>query len=92
MIGVRWAVTEWKSRGIGVAPDLADGMVFTYAQDGQWGHYAGQGNHWALKAEKQGTALPEVNVPPPNVRAGTETRWYRGQWQKYLKTKGWIAA
>jgi|SRR6516164_2379077 hypothetical protein len=40
-----------------------------------------------------------VDVTPvarPKVRPGVEVRWhhdgYRGYWQKYLKTKGWVAA
>jgi hypothetical protein len=35
-------------------------------------------------------------VPKPKVRPGVELRWrhdgYRGYWQKYLKTKGWVTA
>ena len=34
----------------------------------------------------------QVPVPPPKVRAGIETRYRRGQWEKYLKSKGWVAA
>lgn len=30
----------------------------------------------------------EVKRPKSKV----ETRWHGGQWQKYLKTKGWVAA
>ena len=30
-------------------------------------------------------------VPCPKVRKGMETRWYRGRWEKYLKTKGWVS-
>ena len=33
----------------------------------------------------------QVPVPPPKVRAGIETRYRRGQWEKYLKSKGWVA-
>jgi hypothetical protein len=36
--------------------------------------------------------LEEVPVPCPKVKAGTETRWHAGRWQKYLKTKGWVTA
>jgi hypothetical protein len=31
-----------------------------------------------------------IRVPKPKTRV--ETRWYRGHWQKYLKSKGWVAA
>lgn len=32
-----------------------------------------------------------VPVPVPKVRPGIELRWRDG-WEKYLKTKGWVAA
>lgn len=31
-------------------------------------------------------------VPLPKVRKGIETRWSHGEWQKYLKQRGWVAA
>ena len=34
----------------------------------------------------------ETPIPCPKVRAGVETRFYRGYWQKYLQSKGWVAA
>jgi hypothetical protein len=30
-------------------------------------------------------------IAPPKVRKGIELRW-RGRWEKYLKTKGWVVA
>lgn len=33
-----------------------------------------------------------VPLPCPKVRKGTEVRYHNGRWEKYLKTKGWIAA
>jgi hypothetical protein len=33
-----------------------------------------------------------TEIEPPNVRKGTDVRWHNGQWEKYLKTKGWVAA
>lgn len=34
----------------------------------------------------------ERDVPPPRVRAGVEVRWRSGQWEKYLKSRGWVPA
>lgn len=31
-------------------------------------------------------------VPCPKVRAGIETRWHQGAWQKHSKAKGWVRA
>lgn len=31
-------------------------------------------------------------IPRPKVRKGIEVRFTRGRWEKYLKTKGWVAA
>lgn len=31
-------------------------------------------------------------IDPPKVRKGTETRWNRGRWEKYLKSRGWVPA
>jgi len=37
-------------------------------------------------------AFDRVPVPCPKVRKGIETRWHNGQWEKYLKSQGWISA
>lgn len=34
----------------------------------------------------------EKPIPCPKVRAGIETRFHRGAWEKYLKSKGWVTA
>lgn len=39
------------------------------------------------KADKTET----VSAPSPKVRAGIETRWHDGRWEKLLK-KGWVPA
>lgn len=31
-------------------------------------------------------------IPCPKVRAGVETRYHNGRWQKYLKSSGWTSA
>jgi hypothetical protein len=51
--------------------------------DGYSVHFPGN-----LQAERS----EQEDVPPPKVRAGIETRWYQGRWQKCLKSKGWVDA
>lgn len=36
-------------------------------------------------------ATTTVNLSPPRVRKGTETRWSLGKWEKRLK-RGWVTA
>lgn len=31
-------------------------------------------------------------IPAPKTKAGTETRYRCGRWEKYTKTRGWVAA
>jgi hypothetical protein len=31
-------------------------------------------------------------IPCPKVRAGIQTRYRNGRWEKYLKSAGWVAA
>lgn len=33
-----------------------------------------------------------IPIVPPKVKKGIETRYYEGNWQKHLKTKGWVLA
>jgi hypothetical protein len=44
-----------------------------------------------VDGKKQAERVETINVPCPKVRAGVETRWYQGEWQKLLK-KGWVPA
>jgi hypothetical protein len=37
-------------------------------------------------------AIAYEPIPAPKVRKGTEIRFRNGQWQKYSKTQGWVAA
>jgi len=32
------------------------------------------------------------SIPCPKVCKGIETRWHDGQWEKYLRTRGWVVA
>ena len=57
--------------------------------------YLGNGNYFYGSMKDGGSThailTEETEVPCPKVRAGIETRWRDGRWQKYLKTKGWVA-
>ena len=58
--------------------------------------YLGNGNYFQ-GTMAQGGSTPAIiteqtPVPCPKVRAGIETRWRNGRWEKYLKTKGWVSA
>jgi hypothetical protein len=33
-----------------------------------------------------------IPIPCPKVRAGIDTRFRNGSWEKYLKSKGWVTA
>jgi hypothetical protein len=52
--------------------------------------------HGSLDVYIFGSDKAETNtsteVPPPKVRAGIETRWRNGAWEKYLRSKGWELA
>jgi len=61
--------------------------VSCYLGNGQWFNgYLKDGG--ATKA----VTVETTAVPPPKVRAGVETRWHGGRWQKYLKRDGWVNA
>lgn len=63
----------------------------SYAYSFTWG---GRDHIFRLPDGGQTKALSmtKAPVPCPKVRAGIETRWRGGYWQKYLKAKGWVAA
>lgn len=72
---------------IGRDASITDGLVSCYLGNGNYfyGTMAQGGSTPAIITE-------ESEVECPKVRAGIETRWKDGCWQKYLKTKGWVAA
>lgn len=39
----------------------------------------------------QTKALKVERIPYPKPKTRVETRWRNGKWEKYLKTRGWIA-
>jgi hypothetical protein len=71
-------------------PEAGD-TVTSSANGGHWSaRREGQGSKGSVyfPSAKQAEIVESELVPPPKVRAGIETRWYRGHWQKLLKT-GW---
>ncbi len=52
---------------------------------GVWTDSGIQGNTQAVRVDIE-------PIPRPKVRKGIETRFRNGRWEKYLKTKGWVAA
>lgn len=88
-----WWRVERTSRNpyTGASPEAGD--TATSQGSGVWHvHGAGRSNKGSVYFDGQLEADPieTETVPPPKVRKGVETRWYRGAWQKLLKT-GWVA-
>lgn len=86
----------------GPAPILAPGLRCSYVtgsaypfpdiQGGKacrWSAYGG-GAYLEITAANQGT-VAITPIACPKVRAGLETRYYSGRWQKYTKKDGWTA-
>jgi hypothetical protein len=53
--------------------------------------WSGRGYSVSFPGDAQAEETRTEEIPPPRVRAGTETRWARGQWEKRT-AKGWVAA
>lgn len=72
------------------------GDVATYRSDGTWSTHrpdtcSSSGSVYTGHGDTKATHSETVSAPGPKVRAGIETRWYRGHWEKLLK-KGWVPA
>lgn len=57
---------------------------------------AGYAGTWRRVRLQDGGSTKAIDItrepiPCPTVRKGIETRWWRGRWEKYLKT-GWTPA
>lgn len=54
------------------------------------------GPRWKVQLKDGGKTLSietlKTPIPCPKVKAGIMTRYYSGEWQKYLKAKGWCTA
>lgn len=64
---------------------------------GSYTFYRGMGHYSPiLTLQNGGSTKPvkteKIPIPCPKVRKGIDTRFYRGQWQKYLKSEGWVLA
>jgi hypothetical protein len=61
--------------------------------DGRYGGTLSNGARFYVRIDPRGQAvkIEETPIPCPKVRAGMETRFERGSWQKYLKAQGWVA-
>ena len=72
------------------APELQAGLEVQYltGSNDTWQTYR-HGAYLILTTEHEGwtSAAP---LPCPKVRAGVETRYRDGRWQKYLKARGWV--
>lgn len=77
----------WKpyDEAIGKPATCANGRVQCYLGDGVW-----FGGDMPDGASTKAISVDITEAPRP--KAKTELRWYAGQWQKYLKTRGWVAA
>jgi hypothetical protein len=79
-------------------PELANGAAQELYDHGQ-GHYSfmrSSGQRVPIQltngGQTQSIDTKIETVRAPRVRAGIETRWYNGAWQKYLKSQGWVFA
>jgi hypothetical protein len=91
MITVSWRVIGGtRKESYGPAPELAPGLTVQCEIGAKWYAYD-RGNYLILDTEHEGT-VAERPLPCPKVRAGVETRYHDGRWEKYLKARGWVAA
>ena len=74
--------------------DVRPERLHVAGYDGRYGGTLENGARYSVTIDPRANAVKVENVPIPcpKVRAGIETRYYRGEWQKYLKAKGWITA
>lgn len=89
---VRWPVTDFARRGsYGPAPEPVDGLEMTHesGHGAQWQAYK-HGGYLIAVTPDQGEAI-KTPIPCPKVRAGIETRYAYGKWEKALKS-GWVPA
>ena len=93
-----WPVSEevLYCRAIEVFPEIADGKKQELWQLGVAYYYftRGSGERVEIRilggGQAKAIAVEHADVAKPKVRAGIDTRFWRGGWQKYLKTEGWV--
>ena len=96
----QWWRIEREQPGERAVIDLAGSYASMYAGRVAFKMGTGPGAAWAsdrpVPRDENGkvTALATevTDYPCPPVRKGIETRYRNGGWQKYLKSKGWVAA
>lgn len=90
-ITVTWRVlASARSGAVAFAPELRDELEIRFVTDDRWEAYA-SGGYLMLTTEHEG-AVSRTPVPCPRVRAGVETRYRHGRWEKLTKRAGWVAA
>jgi hypothetical protein len=72
--------------------DLSGDTLRLGGRDGSYGGTLRNGTRYTVTIDPRGQAVKIEDEPIvcPKVRAGIETRFYRGNWQKYLKSSGWV--
>jgi len=84
-----WRVEQWQRDPYSAnSPEVGD--TVRYADNGWW-HVTSRssaGNVSTGSGSTDAEFRETVPVPRPKVRSNVEVRWYRGQWEKLLKT-GW---
>jgi hypothetical protein len=90
-----WEISAYRTRGMSYC-EAKDAIGREASiQDGRVSCYLGNGNYFYGELPQGGSthsiSLEFTPIVMPKVRAGIETRYYRGRWEKLLKT-GWKAA
>jgi hypothetical protein len=68
------------------------GGPLTYKGDGLYEDSAGLRYRLQDGGQTRMTLQETEPIACPKTRNGVETRYQGGYWQKYLKTRGWVAA
>lgn len=86
-----WRVVQIRFGSLGGPPQVGDAV--SWSGEGWWGvtSRSGGGAVFTGPGNTEAEHREIVSVPPPKVRKGIELRWYRGRWEKLLKT-GWAPA
>lgn len=98
IISVYWPTTCTDVRGFYLRDQLMPliGQVVhdNKCNDGEAYHLMVCGQRWGFYLLDGGRTKPVKSeltpVPPPKTKC--KVRWYYGEWQKYLASKGWVSA
>ena len=89
-------VIRWKPEGaISRIPETAFGQSF-HSRSAAGSHTITFSNGCygyttlAIGGNQQADSIERVPIARPKVRAGIESRYYNGAWQKYSKRVGWV--